>query len=149
MANRRQFIQCGLTFSTLSLTGLAPLNMAVAAPEGPALKLESFVADLRFAESMATSQTLKAQGVPIAEISGDMTSLWIEQYSRQWKQQPMSLAGVTGRDALFVLETLAPDYGMRVIHKAPLAEAKALPGHADIALMSWIIVPRKIAEELA
>ena len=149
MTNRREFIKCGLTFSTMSLTGITSLQMAVASPEGQMLKLESFVSDLRFMESVSTAQTLASQGVPIMEVSGDLTDLWINQYSRQWKQKPMSLAGVTGSDALFVLETLAPDYGMRVVHKSPVPEAKALPGHADEALISWIIVPRKIAEDLS
>lgn len=149
MTNRREFIKCGLTFSSLSLAGISSLHMAVASPEGHMLKLESFVSDLRFRESISTAETLASQGVPIMEVSGDMTDLWINQYSKQWKQKPMSLAGVTGRDALFVLETLAPDYGMRVVHKSPVPDAKALAGHAEESLFSWIIVPREIAEELS
>jgi len=154
MTNRRQFIKCGLSFSTLPLTGLASLNMAVAAPDGHSFKLESFVADLRYEESVTTASSLKSQGVPVAEITGDMTDLWIQQYSRQWKQKPMSLAGVTGKDALFVLETLAPDYGMRVIYKTEipreenLSAAPSVVGAESIALFSWIIVPKKIAVEL-
>ena len=154
MANRRQFIKCGLTFSTLPLAGLSSYNMAVAAPQGEEIfTLESFVADKRYSESVATAQSLKAQGVPIAEISGDMTELWVSQYAKQWKQQPMTLAGVTGSDALFVLETLAPEYGMRLIHKAviyksQLTQAEALPGHGNVDLVSWIIVPKTIAQAL-
>lgn len=149
MTNRRQFIKCGLSFTALPLTGLSSLNMAVATPEGHSFKLESFVSDLRFGESIATATSLKAQGVPIAEISGDLTDLWIKQYSRQWKQKPMSLAGVTGKDALFVLETLAPDYGMRLIYRTEIPQNETSSTQEGVELISWIIVPRQIAEELS
>ncbi|MFT5320540.1 MAG: hypothetical protein ACI934_000680 [Pseudohongiellaceae bacterium] len=149
MTNRRQFIKCGLSFTALSLTGLSSLNMAVATPEGHSFELESFVSDLRYEESVATAASLKAQGVPIAEISGDLTDLWIKQYSRQWKQKPMSLAGVTGKDALFVLETLAPDYGMRLIYRAEIPQNETSSTQEGVELISWIIVPRQIAEELS
>jgi len=149
MTNRRQFIKCGLSFTALPLTGLSSLNMAVATPEGHSFKLESFVSDLRFGESIATATSLKAQGVPIAEISGDLTDLWIQQYSKQWKKKPMSLAGVTGKDALFVLETLAPDYGMRLIYRTEIHQEQASSTQEGLELISWIIVPRQIAEELS
>ena len=149
MTNRRQFIKCGLSFTALPLTGLSSLNMAVATPEGHSFKLESFVSDLRFGESIATATSLKAQGVPIAEISGDLTDLWIKQYSRQWKQKPMSLAGVTGKDALFVLETLAPDYGMRLIYRTEIPQNETSSTQEGMELISWIIVPKQIAEELS
>ena len=149
MTNRRQFIKCGLSFTALPLTGLSLLNMAVATPEGHSFKLESFVSDLRFGESIATATSLKAQGVPIAEISGDLTDLWIKQYSRQWKQKPMSLAGVTGKDALFVLETLAPDYGMRLIYRTEIPQEEISSVQEGLELISWIIVPKQIAEELS
>ena len=145
MANRRQIIQGGLTFSAVAMTGPVPWRLVMAAPEGQLPVLDSFVADLRFAESVAAASTMRARGVEVEEVSGDMTQLWINRYSRQWRQQPMTLAGVTGRDAFFVLETLAPDFGMRVVHKAVVTGAVALPGHAAVELVSWIIVPRAIA----
>jgi hypothetical protein len=148
MTNRRQFIKCGLSFTALPLTGLSSLNIAVASPDGQPFTLESFVSDLRFEESVATASSLKAQGVPIAEIRGDLTDLWIQQYSRQWKRKPMSLAGITGKDALFVLETLAPDYGMRVIYRTEIQQQKSSSAQVALALISWIIVPKQIAVEL-
>jgi hypothetical protein len=152
MTKRRHFIKCGLTFSTLPITSLSSFmmtNTAVAAPEWAKIRLESFVADLRYAESVATAQTFKNQGVPVAEIIGDMTELWIQQYSRQWKQKPMSLAGVTGKDALFVLETLAMDYGMRVIFKSEIPQVKTLTGSDNMELFYWIIDSKEIAPEIA
>jgi len=145
VTNRRQFIQSGLVFSTLPLTEFAAVKMAVAAPEGPELTLENFVADRRYAESMAAASKLGAQGVPVVEISGDLTDLWINNYSRKWKRSPMTLAGLTGQDALFVLETLAPDFGMRVVHKqlldAPSSPTVLSTSDGKPQVFSWIIAP--------
>ena len=145
MTNRRQFMQSGLAFSVLPLTELSAMKMAVAAPEGAYLTLESFVADKRYMESIATASKISSEGVPVVEITGDMTELWIGQYSKQWKQAPMTLAGVTGSDALFVLETLAPDYGMRVIHKRALDTPGSQSVEGNPQVFSWIIAPKKLA----
>ncbi len=148
MTNRRQFIQSGLVFSTLPFTGLAAMKVAVASPEGPDLSLDNFVADRRYAESMAVALKLGSQGVPVVEISGDLTDLWINNYSRQWKRSPMTLAGVTGGDALFVLETLAPDFGMRVVHKQALDSpslATTATTDDEAKVLSWIITPKSSA----
>ncbi|MDC1529609.1 hypothetical protein N8600_11300 [Gammaproteobacteria bacterium] len=145
MTNRRQFIQSGLVFSTLPFTEFAAMNMAVASPEGPDLTLENFVADRRYAQSMSVASKLGRQGVPVVEISGDLTDLWVNNYSRKWKRAPMTLAGVTGQDALFVLETLAPDFGMRVVHKQAL-DSPSLPTADDkVQVYSWIIAPKNFA----
>ncbi len=146
MTNRRQFIQSGLVFSTLPITEFASIKMAVASPEDPGLTLENFVADRRYAESMAVASKLGSQGVPVVEISGDLTDLWLNNYSRKWKHTPMTLAGVTGQDALFVLETLAPDFGMRVVHKqaldAPSSPAVLSRLDSKVQVFSWIIAPK-------
>ena len=142
MTNRRQFMQSGLVFSTLPLTQFAAMKMAVASPEGPDLILENFVADRRYAESMAVASKLGSQGVPVVEITGDLTDLWINNYSAKWKRAPMTLAGVTGQDALFVLETLAPDFGMRVVHKQALDTPSLSSIDNEFKVYSWIIAPK-------
>ena len=145
MTNRRQFIQSGLVFSTLPFTEFAAMNMAVASPEGPDLTLENFVADRRYAQSMSVASKLGRQGVPVVEISGDLTDLWVNNYSRKWKRAPMTLAGVTGQDALFVLETLAPDFGMRVVHKQALDSTSLSGEDSKVMVFSWIIAPKNSA----
>ena len=145
MTNRRQFMQSGLAFSALPLTELSAMKMAVASPDGAFLTLESFVADKRYMKSIATASKLGGEGVSVVEITGDMTELWIGKYSKQWKQAPMTLAGVTGSDALFVLETLAPDCGMRVVHKQALDESASESHEGHPQVFSWIIAPRNVA----
>lgn len=143
MTNRRQFIQSGLAFSALSITELLPLRDAVAASSTPSVMLENFVFDNRFAFAVDLARQAGQQGVPLAEMSGDLTDLWYNRYSLQWKQHPMTLAGVTASDGLFVLETLAGDHGMHVIHKSVLALPEKYANTPDETLYSWVIAPKK------
>lgn len=144
MANRRQFIQSSLAFSALSIAELTPLKNTVLASETPDLRLEDFVFDLRFEFARDLARKVEKQGIPLAEMSGDLTELWYHRYSKLWKQAPMTLAGVTANDGLFVLETLAADHGMHVIHKSVLAIPPAYINDPDETLYSWIIAPRKL-----
>ena len=141
MPDRRTFIKSGLAFSTLSLSGISGLQVAVGAPDGSLLTLDNFIKDTRFTESSDAAMPLAEQGVPIVEINGDLTDLWYSKYSLSWKKQPMTLAGVTGQDALFVLETLAPDYGMQLVHKEQLVSSAK---QNNVELYSWIIAPKKL-----
>ena len=51
-------------------------------------------------------------------IKDDITDLWCHTLDLQWKRGPATLAGITLSTSLFCLETLARDYGMRVLFKA-------------------------------
>jgi hypothetical protein len=147
MTNRRQFIQSGLALSALSFTELAAMRTAVAGNQTSVPVLENFIYDSRYPESIDAARTIAAQGIALREIAGDLTDLWYGSYSEQWRQQPMTLAGVTALDALFVLETLAHDHGMRVIHKAVYPH-KPLSTADDEQLYSWIIAPKESSESL-
>ncbi len=134
MTNRRRFIGSGLA---VSVAASALPRMAGAAPEEP-LRLDWFVFDHRFPESAEIARHVARQGVRVAGIEGDLTDLWYDHLDLAWKAQPQALAGVTTRDALFVLETLAADHRMRVVyrgeHAAPLdgRVAHALKGPASL-----------------
>jgi len=147
MTNRRQFIQSSLAISALSLTELAAMRTVVAGESGENKSvpvLENFVYDRRFPEAIAAAQQVAGQGIVLREIEGDLTDLWYEFYSEQWRKQPMTLAGVTASDALFVLETLAYDYGMRVIQRS--AHQRQTQHSTDnTVLYSWVIAPKAFA----
>jgi hypothetical protein len=85
---------------------------------GPApLRLERFIYDERFAEAAAAARRAAAHGAALAATTGDVTSLWYDDLDLRWRRAPMTLGGVTTRGALFVLETLAADRGMRVLYR--------------------------------
>jgi hypothetical protein len=117
MTNRRQFIQSSLAVSATSWFAASALSAPVGAAEAPALRLDRFVVDTRFAEAVETALHAAHQGIRIAETSGDVTNLWYDDLDLRWKKAPMALAGMTTRSALFVLETLAADHRMRVVYR--------------------------------
>ena len=75
--------------------------------------------------------------VPVHRIEGDVTKLWFETLDPLWRKPGFVLGGITGRDALFVLETLAWDRGRRVVSR------KVLPPRAGAGEgpISWVIAP--------
>ncbi len=140
MVHRRGFIQSGLAIGGAALL---PQAARAAAP----LQIHGFVFDARFAEAgeIAGAACL----APRWATSGDMMPLWYERLDLQWKEKPLPLAGVTTADALFVMETLAADYRMRVVyrglHSAPrdgvvrheLSGPEALVGAVGVGGAGW------------
>jgi hypothetical protein len=122
MTSRREFIQSGIAASA-ALAGARPALAAL----GGAKRLdpELFIFDRRYRESRDAARAAAALGIETAETSGDLTSLWYHRLDLRWKRAPMALAGVTARGALFVLETLAADRGMRVLYRGEHGIAQA------------------------
>lgn len=123
MIARRDVLKWGVIAPTLA--GL-PMAARAALPQG----LDAMVLDRRFpVEQPGIAAT-------IHEISGDVTRLWFDVLDLRWRQPGFVLGGVTGADALFVLEVLARDRGRRVVART------SLPGVGDLAgPVSWVIAP--------
>jgi hypothetical protein len=117
MANRRQFLRSGVAWSVASSSSLWASPSRAFAAAAPTLRPEHFVFDRRFALAVAVARHVAGAGVPLAETSGDLTPLWYERLNLAWKRAPAALAGLTTKPGLFVLETLAADYRMRVIYR--------------------------------
>lgn len=141
MLKRRDFIQSAFAASSLSLTGV------------PAIALESsqdsvlpaatwFVADTRHPEADAVSQEFLRAGSVVLTTDGDVTDLWSNTFARAWRENPAVVAGVSGEDVLFVLETLARDHGMTLVHSAHLPEELPLSGGDPLSFRSWILAPK-------
>lgn len=79
--------------------------------------IDSFVADSRFEESVAATQGIFSDAVRLLQIDGDVTDLWYDHLDHAWREPRGIIAGVTGDDALFVLEQLAWDRRRRVIYR--------------------------------
>lgn len=70
-------------------------------------------------------------------VDGDVTGLWTGSLDAAWRKRGFVVAGVTGSDALFVLEHLAWSRGRRVTQRQEIAPAQGnLP-----ALVQWTIEP--------
>ncbi len=129
MINRRDVIRIGA--ATPLVLGLPQLARATTSHPS-----DLWVRDSRFANTR--DALAPARATRIVTIDGDVTTLWRDTLDALWRQRGTVLAGVTGGDALFVLEHLAWGRGRRVTERIELAPA----GEASrTALFYWRIVP--------
>lgn len=106
---RRQVLQ-------LALAGaITPFPFPAIA--GATRAIDTVVVDTRFAKSIA------AAGGSVRRLTtdGDVTRLWTDHFDAAWRTPGGMIAGTTGEDVLFVLETLAHDRGRRVLARGPAA----------------------------
>jgi hypothetical protein len=116
MATRRTILKTGMALPATRLFGTV-LPPSVGHAAGDTLELERFVYDPRFAEAYDIAQQAGRLGVSLSPVADDLMSLWYDQLDPLWKQAPQALGGVTMAEALFVLETLAMDRGMRLVYR--------------------------------
>ena len=114
MVNRRSVMKIG----TATVAG-ALVNLPVPGQNlAPGLAHSAFqraVFDERFAECRAFASEMHRAGVLTAAIRGDVARLWYHDLRVHLSKNATPLAGLTDRPALFCLEELARDVGMRVI----------------------------------
>jgi hypothetical protein len=114
VTTRRQFIHTGVALAALPSASFAA---RFAAAQPAVLRLERFVVDGRFAAAAAVAGHMAERGVPVSAVAGDLTDLWYRELDLAWKRSPQPLAGMSTRQGLFVLETLAADHRMRVVYR--------------------------------
>jgi hypothetical protein len=137
MLSRRDLMQSGLALSAAASVFRPGIALAVPAA------FDRFVFDNRFADSILLARRAAERGAVLWETAGDMTALWCDYLKDRWTASPVSLAGVTTRDGLFVMETLAADFRLRTMHCSELLAPEA--GERKIPLYAWIIAPRSAA----
>jgi hypothetical protein len=126
MASRREFIHAGVAAAVLPLTAEMPI-----ASDSMFYKV---IFDHRFSASVQFAAEMAARGVPIHGIHGEITGLWYHDLYHRWNQGPTLIAGMTPHAALFCLERLAWNQGMRV-----LSRTESLPKGASEPLIAWTI----------
>lgn len=126
MMDRRNVLKWGVVAPILAS---GPYAAMAAAPDG----IDALVVDSRFGEAGLAGLT----GPRTYTIDGDVTALWYDTLDAVWRRPGFVLGGVTGSDALFVLERLAVDRGRRVISRKELRPARG----AGVAAVSWVIAP--------
>lgn len=85
---------------------------------GPHRSLHRAIVDTRFADAVEFGEELRNRGIAISAIHGDVARLWYEDLREDLRADaaPISgaIAGLTDRAALFCLEELARDVGLKV-----------------------------------
>ncbi|MGH8228063.1 MAG: hypothetical protein ACREU3_09210 [Steroidobacteraceae bacterium] len=170
MIDRRRLIASGTAASFIAALVGAPLARARAAvlgpvpagpPAGPpampagwdeylssdriaSLRLVLF--DERFAAACRFGKAMRRNGLPVRAIRGDVTDVWYSRLHPLWKREPAAVAGLTAYAAMFCLERLARDHGLRMTRfGARTAHVGALAVHEQsgaVELHSWIILPK-------
>jgi hypothetical protein len=116
--SRRRFMATGIALSAAaSLAAVASTRSAPGDPLGLKLPLDLALYDTRFPAAHAFARALAIRGVNLAPFDGDVTPVWFEQLDPVWRQYPLTVAGLTTEGALFCLEQLAWDNGMRVAYR--------------------------------
>lgn len=155
MPTRRTILQ-----SAAALTA-APLTPGVVFAGGtrPAAHM-GVLYDHRHREARAFRLRAAQWDAPIAGTQdGDITDLWQNYLSVAWKSKPAALAGLTERPALFLLEQLGWQHGMRVLflaeheasgqgrwmHRIVRSSMPALKGQLEAAGIGW---PAVLADQL-
>ena len=108
MTNRREFLRA------TALAAAAPI-MARSGIAADAGSQGLVVFDRRFPPARRFADRAGLEGLESRAVDGDITRLWFEELSLRWKEEPVPVAGLTARPALFCLERLAWDHGMRVV----------------------------------
>lgn len=126
MITRRDLIKWGAVAPALAAGSQAAFARA---PQG----LDALLLDERFSPEPAANHA----GIPVMRFAGDVTKVWYDTIDAHWRQRGYVLGGITGSDALFVLETLANHHGRRVVSRTVLAQ----PNVDGVRPVSWIIAP--------
>jgi hypothetical protein len=123
--SRRRFVASGIALSAAaSLAAVSSSSRSAQNdPLGLALPLHLALFDTRFPAAHAFARALAIRGVNLAPFDGDVTPVWFEQLDPVWRQYPLTVAGLTTEGALFCLEQLAWDNGMRVAYRGIHAAA--------------------------
>jgi hypothetical protein len=121
MTSRRRFLTVGLAAAALPLAARG--NFRAEASSGETVALYKVLYDTRFAASVAFAHRASARGLTVQAMAGDMTQFWYGDLYHRWRSGPAAIAGLTAHGALFCLERLAWDQGMRVIYRGEHAAA--------------------------
>jgi hypothetical protein len=133
MASRREFLQGSVAASMLVLS---PGLLAAVESLNESLPLHTVLFDARHQASVRFAAAFAEQGVRTCALGkgGDITPFWRNELASVWTQSPAPVAGLTDARALFCLEQLGPQYGLRVSHREV----------QESGLVAWVVAPRRV-----
>lgn len=136
MINRRDVIASGLAVSLLARSSAA--SIAGAAPAAGTATVQRFVADVRFPEARAAARAAGNRGAAIQSLAEDVTPLY-ESLAAAWRSAPFALAGLTTKNAFFVIERLAWERGLRTVYRGiHLRDADDRFRHELLGSPAWV-----------
>lgn len=118
VASRRDFLKTAVAVSALPIVACAAAGPASATAPPRTLPIYKAIFDEQFPGSRAFGDQARKLGLPTQGIRADVTALWFNDLHGRWQISPVAIAGLTASSALFCLERLAWDHGMRVVFHA-------------------------------
>ena len=162
MINRRDFLEAAAVSALPAIAGASQRNDGREDTRQSAAGSIVLI-DERYREARSVGARLAARGAALLTLpDGDITQVWLNHIGPAWKAQPVTIAGLTGRPALFCLEQLAVSCGLRVVfhaehfvHREGRTEHRLLRGAdaagvsvRELTLAGWLW-PARMAEALA
>jgi hypothetical protein len=148
MVNRRSLIKIGAATVAGALGSLPALGLNAGRSRAHGA-LQRAVFDERFAECRAFAAELNSAGVCTSAIHGDVAELWYADLRAHLSENRLPVAGLTDRAALFCLEELARDVGMRVIFRADhMIDQDGHTQHTAVGQPSLVAVTNSLPPEV-
>jgi hypothetical protein len=122
MTTRRTFIgrTVAVGAATMSATTMSPATSAALgldADTAAGLPLERVLFDERFASARLFAAQAQSNGATTTAINGSIHDLWYTDLYYRWRETSSPIAGITDFRSLFLLEMMAADAGMQVVHR--------------------------------
>ena len=156
---KRRTIIKGALLGGASLTTLPVWSLeALLSPKTQSQSANNFkhlIYDSRYQDSLNMAALAKKNGVAIHPVSDDLTALWNNLLNKLWSDNTVELeviAGITTRDALFMIEQLAwgKTHKLRAVinnslHINQAGDHLSDANFGDTELVSWVLTPQKSA----
>jgi len=147
MVNRRGVLKIGAATMAGALVKM-PISGRNLSPAPARSAFQRAVFDERFAECRGFAAELHSAGVFTSAIRGDVATLWYDDLRVHLRESRLPVSGLTDRAALFCLEELARDVGMRVIFRADhIIDQNGHTQHTAVGPASLVAVARNLPEE--
>ena len=144
MVNRRNVLKLGAASVAGVLVGHSGRAIGAARSDSDATLCRA-VFDERFEDCLTFAKELGSKGVMTASVRGDVAKLWYEDLRVRLRQRRVPIVGLTDRMALFCLEELARDVGMKVsIRVDHLIDRNGYVQHDAIGPASLVEAARRL-----
>jgi hypothetical protein len=147
MVNRRSVLKIGAA-TVAGVLVKVPVSDQNLSQTRAQIAFHRAVFDERFAECRGFAAELDSAGVFTSAIRGDVAKLWYDDLRVHLRENRLPFAGLTDRAALFCLEELARDVGMRVIFRADhMIDQNGHTQHTAVGPASLAAVARNLPKE--
>ena len=144
MVNRRSVLKIGAATAAGVLVKL-PLSGRSRPAQHARSAFQRAVFDERFAECCGFADEMHSTGVRTSAIRGDVAKLWYDDLRVHLRENRLPVAGLTDRAALFCLEELVRDVGMRVIFRADhMVDQNGATQHTAVAQASLVALTHNL-----